>query len=261
MVNKIQGSLGLYTWQETEDGSFTLYSDYFQENCHSVAGAGAETLYNYVEGCQVINRLKQRGNIHIFEIGFATGLGLSTTLEAVSNQNIPDYFIQFTSCELDQKLTEFSLEKLQDQGLVMNYHWEEKENFFQGELSQNRGCFTVIIGDIRRELEKWKNSPHFKIVDAIYQDAFSPKRNPTLWTYQWFAQLKSIGHKETILSTYSSTKAVWKAMIKAGWKVEMVKGYGAKKLSTRAYLDPHFKVAPELEILLERSPMDALSDN
>ena len=49
-MKQFNGILGSYKVLRTSDGSETLWSEYFNENCHSLAGAKEETLYNSIEG-------------------------------------------------------------------------------------------------------------------------------------------------------------------------------------------------------------------
>lgn len=255
------GTLGTYKWELTEDGSYTLYSEYFDENCHSTAGAVAETVYNYILGTQVPQFLKAQEKVAIFEVGFGTGLGLKSTLDYIL-----DHFdkpqINFTSSELDRELTHHCLLELQQSGYIEEISWSEKDQLFHGSFNDrfhSNSKWLVLVGDIRKRIEYWRQTPFFEVVDCIYQDAFSPKRSPTLWTHQWFSQLAKIAKAETVMATYSSTKAVWKAMAQAGWAVEMVKGHGNKKISTRAYYDGRV-MEQEILNLMQRSPTPALSD-
>jgi tRNA U34 5-methylaminomethyl-2-thiouridine-forming methyltransferase MnmC len=254
----IDGTLGSYQWQETEDGSLTLFSTYFNEACHSHAGATEETLYNYIEGTEVTTRLKQyqskKEHFTIFEVGFGTGLGLKTTLEAVKDT----YNLHFISCELDRKLTEKRLQSLQLEGLLANFEWDDSKELFHAK-DHYGAQITILVGDIRKGLPRFiQQNPDLK-VNSIYQDAFSPKRNPLLWTKQWFALLGFIASEDCILSTYSSTKAMWKSLIETEWRVCEVKGYGQKKISTRAY-----RIGESSALVLEqcqRSPTPALCDS
>ncbi len=71
-------------------------------------------------------------------------------------------------------------------------------------------------------------------------------------------ELRKICQEEAILSTYSSTKAVWKGLMAAGFKVKAVEGYAKKKLSTRASL----KGKTDAQVLdwCERSPIEMFRD-
>ncbi len=260
---EFRGSLGSYKWERTEDGSYTLFSEYFNENCHSLSGAVEETLYNYILGTNIPQIIEKNSKVSIFEVGLGTALGLKITYDFISKHS-PENILNFTSCELDKELAHQSLLILQEEGIIDEINWSERHQFFSGRFAFDKlnesSSWLVIIGDIRNRLEAWIQSPYFQKVDCIYQDAFSPKRSPTLWTYQWFSQLTQIAHSNTVMSTYSSTKAVWKAMVKAGWSVEKVKGHGAKKISTRAFYDKREMSAEILE-LMRRSPIKALSDD
>ena len=254
MEKKFKGSLGNYRLEITEDGSVTIFSEFFNESCHSMAGARSETLYNYIEGCGLPSWTDSLEEKVIFELGFGTGLGLQSTLDFTQSlKNFPPYL--FVSTELDESFASYSLETI----FGKKFELENKDGlqFFRGTHPQ--GEFIVLIGDARETTVKWRESSLFRPVDAIYQDAFSPKRCPKLWTTQWFETLASISKDSTAMGTYSSTKAVWKAMIKAGWVVKTVQGHGQKKLSTRAYRVG--ETSEELLELMKRSPKEALDDS
>ena len=242
--------LGEYSWVETDDGTQTLYSHYFNEACHSTGGAYEETLFNYVHGCRILSLNKPQ--IRVFEVGFGTGLGFICTLDEIKKLSTPP-FLDFFSCELDGELVAFSLKKLR-----LDYIHEEIAGVQTITVKNDQYNLSVFIGDIRKNMPVLIANKILMNIDAIYQDAFSPKRNPTLWTFEWFKELYKIAHDDTILSTYSSTKAVWKALIAASWGVEYVSGFHLKKWSTRAY--PHGKTSQEVIELLKRSPMEMLRD-
>jgi tRNA U34 5-methylaminomethyl-2-thiouridine-forming methyltransferase MnmC len=217
------GSLGTYHWLKTEDGSQTLHSDYFDEACHSMAGGRLETLHNYIDGCAIAEKAKLHSPLIILEIGLGTGLGLSLTLESMANSQK----VHYISCELDHKLVLHTLNKLSATNL--NYL---NPNYLTCTIDHHQ--VTILIGDVREQLPKVLEL--LPSCHAIYQDAFSPKRNPNLWTRQWFELLKVVAAPDCILATYSSTKGVWKAMMEAGWCVQEIEGFGKKRLSTVAKL-------------------------
>lgn len=208
------GKLGTYKLIETADGHPTLFSSHFNEACHSLDGAKAETLYNFIEGCKLEYLCGKFKEINILEVGFGTGIGFKTTRDYFAKY-FPDHTFNFTSLELDPSLVEWS-----NLGLLKT----EK-----GYIGQN---LEVLIGDARVTLSKLK----FKNFHAIFQDPFSPKKNPRLWALEWFSEIKKHCHIEAVLSTYSASSSIRKALMEAGWIVEERAGFSSKRSSTRAYL-------------------------
>lgn len=235
-----------HQWVPTEDGSLTLYSEQFDENCHSTAGARNETQTHYLEGCEVEQLLSLHQTVHVLEVGFATGLGWEMT-KALAFE-YPHSTLHFVSLELDEDLIQWVLPhavKKVSKGVV----WYE--------LTEQNAKLTVIAGDARSSLPCWIQQFPERF-HAIYQDAFSPKKNPTLWTVEWFTLLGQLALPGCIMSTYSSSVSIRKSMVEAGWGVRGGKNFGPKKSSTRA----HWQKPSDDEIieLLKRSPTQSLKD-
>ncbi len=53
----------------------------------------------------------------------------------------------------------------------------------------------------------------------IFLDAFTPKKLPTLWSYEFLKQLYNLLNADGVLITYSSSAAVRAAMVEIGFKV------------------------------------------
>ncbi len=241
----MSSKLSNHEWVTTEDGSLTLFSKEFNEACHSTSGAKSETLLHYVKGCQIIERIQTQNPFVILEVGFGTGLGFELTRETLKESSHPWHFI---SLELDHELIKWWLQG-KTYKLYEDYIYEVKENEW---------TLTIIAGDARvslpKYLEKFPTTFH-----AIYQDAFSPKKNPTLWTREWFRLLKKYSSKDVILSTYSSSSSIRKSLIEEGWILKKGDKFGPKRSSTRAYLQGDSD--EEILLHLSRSPVEALSDS
>lgn len=229
----------------TEDGSYTLFSEQFQEACHSTSGAKSETILHYLNGCKVIERSERLSPFTILEVGFGLGIGFLTTLEKMPK----DRKWTFISLEIDRNLLDWFREEHPE----LNLKWEGNLLKGQGENFE----LIVIQGDARIELPKFLET-HPVSFHAIYQDAFSPKRNPVLWTTEWFELLKKYSHEEVILSTYSASTSIRKSLHVTGWGVQKGEKFGPKRTSTRAYLNQ--TTDPEILAQMERSPVAPLSD-
>lgn len=229
----------------TEDGSHTFFSEAFQEACHSTAGAKEETLLHYIHGCEIPMKAGEFSPLTIFEVGFGLGIGFLTTLEFLtSGKNC-----HFISMELDREL----LEWFKSTHPEFNLRWEG--NLLLGEIENFK--LTVIQGDGRIEVPRFfEHSP--QTIHAIYQDAFSPKKNPALWTKEWFELLKKHSHPDVILSTYSASNSIRKSLHETGWGVQKGEKFGPKRTSTRAVLNK--PTDPEILEVMGHSPVHAITD-
>jgi len=233
---EFKGSLGNYKIITTEDGSQTVYSGFYDENCHSTSGAWEETLYNYVEGTQLLDKLTKQDSVTVFEVGFGVGLGIYATLVAISNrysEQAQSYNrkIKFISTEIDR---DFALWALQDSEFAKKYNISKQDiRATQDQLCVNvQGVeLVILIGDARHTIKTLNESILF---DCIFQDPFSPRKNPSLWTEQWFRNLRSYSHRDTILSTYSAATRIRKTMAVAGFNIINRLGFGRKRSCTLA---------------------------
>jgi len=253
------GSLGQYKILKTKDKTYTLFSEAFNEACHSLDGAWDETLFNYLEGCRIPEKSKEMGQrpLSILEVGFGPGVGL---------QVVSDFYqkgpggisFYFTSLEIDRGLVEWSMKNwpsslppLEGSFLKMG-----ELSYFKGQCGL--GKVLILIGNARETLKMAHKLEMIPEVHAIFQDPFSPKRNPLLWTVEWFKELKEMSSKDVTLSTYSSSTSVRKSLQAAGWFMKNAPGFSSKRTSTRAFL----KGPSDQDVLdkLERAPINPLRD-
>ena len=252
------GKLGKYKIIETEDQTKTLWSEYFDEACHNLSGAYEETLHNYILGCHIPEQIDSKKEVHILDVGFGLGVGLRAFMDEIKKHDYKNPMnFSYVSMELDEDLFLWSIKNN-----FSEYAFIKKDNFYQGnfEISPSLSLhITIFIGDGRitiPEAYQYGRLPRFT---AIFQDAFSPKKNPVLWTTEWFGILKDISDTEVYMSTYSASVSVRKSMVKAGWKIFNKKGFGQKRTMTKARLIGETEEALAAE--LSRSPTLELHDN
>ena len=239
-----------YQWVTTEDGSQTLHSDLYGEACHSTSGAKTETLLHYLEGCEVTARIELFSAFEILEVGFGLGLGFLTTLEVLGT----DRSWHFVSMEIDPDLVKWFLDEYKSLPIIANAKWITPK-LVEGQYQNVK--LSIIVGDARVEVEPYLTQKSFRF-HAIFQDAFSPKRNPHLWTVEWFELLRQHSHEECILSTYSASSSIRKSLVESGWKITKGHKFGPKRSSTRARLTGTND--EDIIIHLERSPVGAIYD-
>ena len=248
-----KGRLGSYKIIQTEDNTQTVWSEYFNEACHNVSGAWEETFHNYIEGCELSSILEEHPTLHILDVGFGIGIGLKALAHFLKSiNNTSEHF--YTSIELDETLIEWTLQNtLPD--LALERKEDERGIRYEGSLEKIK--IVIFIGDGRLTLPH--NQSYLSPFNAIFQDAFSPKKNPALWSVEWFGLLKSASSPHVRLATYSSSISIRKSLIKAGWFIHSARGFGMKRQMTKANL---MKETPiELLDQLNKSPILEITDN
>jgi tRNA U34 5-methylaminomethyl-2-thiouridine-forming methyltransferase MnmC len=265
---EFKGQLGSYRTVLTKDNSFTLWSEKFDENCHSLEGAIRETEHNFIEGCNLLEEIPKNDSTHfcILEVGFGTGCGTQTTInwwmEKLSKKEKGTQVLQFISTEIDEglflwsqdegplkslrKKWEIEFKKIEEEG---HYYWLARHSDFE---------IYILIGNARETVPNaFRTFLPYK-PGAIFQDAFSPKKNPILWTLEWFQDLRKISSPKVKMSTYSASVSVRKAMVEAGWIISNSKGLGQKKSMTKASLIG--KIEEALFTLLQKTKVRPLTD-
>ena len=161
-----------HQWVETADGSFTLFSENFQEACHSTSGARAETFLHYIQGCQIKEKLNSQNQLSILEVGFGLGIGFLTTYDVLQKTQKPWSFL---SLEIDEKLLEWFRLENQTHPFLKNLKWSENKSYKILEAKNEIIHLQILCGDARKTLPAF-TQVHQKKWNAIYQDAFSPKK-------------------------------------------------------------------------------------
>ena len=234
------GDLGRYLPVTTADGSLTFHSEHFRETFHSRDGAEGETRYNFAEGCEIASRARRLPPV-ILEVGLGMGRGYPATLEALG----ADYRggMTFVSVEIDNALIDRCRQSVLPEWAETFPIYRDLEKFgekefFWWEAERQGRRLLVLPGNAVHTLPQAQKRKLTPPLNAIYQDAFSPRKNPELWTPEWFALLKSLSSPEVILSTYSASPSVRNALTEAGFAVEERKGFGRKRACFRARANP-----------------------
>lgn len=259
-MNNFKGSLGEYKIIQTEDNSITIWSEFFDENCHNLSGAYEETVHNYIEGTHLKEQITN-SEINVFDVGFGLGVGLEAFIDFLRNSPIlPSTFVNYISIELDEDFCLWTLKERFPQILL-----KQKNNLLKGEFliknidqQEIKLGIAIYIGDGRKTILEASTQNELPRFTSIFQDAFSPKKNPALWTTEWFELLKKNSNENVYMSTYSSATYVRKAMVEAGWHIFNSPGFGQKKTMTVANLKGPSD--PRAMELVERSKALALRD-
>lgn len=230
---EFKGKLGQYKIIETEDKTKTVWSEFFDENCHNISGAHDETLHNYIHGCNIPEQINSQQILHVLDVGFGVGIGLRTLIDYLKENEIHSTSLLYTSIELDEDLFLWAIsENLKEYTFVKtNNYYEAILLIHQKELKAK-----IFIGDGRVTLREAHLKGEIIPFSAIFQDAFSPKKNPILWSVEWFRDLHAMSREDVYMSTYSSAIGIRKSMLEARWEVFNSPGFGKKRTMTIARL-------------------------
>lgn len=226
----------------TEDGSHTLYVPEIGECYHSAHGAVQESIHIFIDaGLRMFlaagkpdrfcapacaeagsGTLKGKNMIKVLEIGFGTGLNAFLTLSEAEKRKMG---IHYTSLELyplaaDEALRLNYPEMLRaDRRLFEKIHvspWEEDADITP--------YFTLR----KMKVDFTAYEPR-EMFDVVYFDAFSPEKQPELWTEGGFEKIYVCSGGGAVLTTYCAKGAVRRALQSAGFVVERLPGPPGKR--------------------------------
>ncbi len=221
----------IFTPTITDDGSYTFFSDEFEELFHSHSGAKQEAQYKFIEPCQIKEKTTIKNTIKILDICYGLGYNTATCLETIWAIN-PNINIELFALENDinvplqaidaNLLNNFSQSVIEVLTILANHHQIETKTF-QGQL---------LLGDARQTIQTVINQ-NFQ-ADAIFLDPFSPPKCPQLWTVEFIKLVSQCLAKGGYLATYSCAASVRTALQLTGLKIGATRSIGRRSPSTIA---------------------------
>lgn len=213
----------LISVEVTGDGSPTLYRSDIDEHYHSTHGALAESRHVFID-CGLLYRasLTPERPLKVFEIGFGTGL--NALLTAITG--IPVHYTTIEKYPLDTELKALTAyPAIADNKLFENIHsaaWNKPA------IITPTFMLTKIHGDMTSKSIADK-------FDVIFLDAFSPEKQPELWTEDMLSVYASLLNRQGVLTTYCAKGRIRRAFQSLGMKVERLDGPpGGKREILRA---------------------------
>ncbi len=210
-----------YEKRVSADGSETLYSKEYGECYHSVKdGAFREALYKHVK--PAFSFIK-KPHLRILDICFGLGINTLTTLYYLERQSQVKSVEIFTP-ELDEQLLA-SLKGLRYPPQLEKYLPILDRLIKDKVFKSDNVSIELFIGDAREYVKG------LKVIDVVYQDAFSPKKNPELWTVEYFEDIAKILTHEGVITTYSVATPVRLALYEVGLRVYEMQPEHVRKIT------------------------------
>ncbi|MDJ0534795.1 MAG: MnmC family methyltransferase [Xenococcaceae cyanobacterium MO_207.B15] len=224
------------TPQLTQDGSYTFFSEEFQEAFHSYHGAKQEAEIKFIKPTQIRDLASKSNSIRILDICYGLSYNSAAALDAIWDVNYSCY-IELVGLEITAAVPQ--------QAVANNLLslWKPPVPQLLSELATNHQVTTslfqgnLLLGDARETIQQlcqkeWQ-------ADAIFLDPFSPPKCPQLWTVEFIAKVAQCLKPTGKLATYSCAAAVRTALSLAGLKFGSTRGLGRKSPGTVASFKEH----------------------
>ncbi len=209
------------------------------ETFHPIAGPETEAEMLYVHQLDLVARASSAGaeqrEFVIWDVGLGAGGNICTVLRALTGCGARLRVVSF-----DRTLDplEFALSQAKNlpflngfesllQALRMHHLVTLDRSAWQGQWDLHLGDFPELVA---------RSNLPLPAPDAILFDAFSPKKNPAMWTRSMFEALRTrlAGDRPATLATYSRATLVRTALLLAGWYVGRGKAIAGKEETTMA---------------------------
>lgn len=213
----------IFTPQLTADGSFTFFSEEFDESFHSIYGAKTEAIFKFVESCQLSHK-SHKSVLRLLDVCYGLGYNTAAAL-AVIWANNPNCYVELVALELNPIVPQNAIahDLLNTYPQPIPQLLELLATNFQVKTDKLKA--QLYIGDARTTVQQL--SQNF-LADAIFLDPFSPPNCPQLWTVEFLQQLTNCCAEDGRIATYSCAAAVRSALIAVGFKIGKTKQLGGR---------------------------------
>jgi len=210
--------MGMYKVITTKDGSNTIYNQELDEHYHSINGAVQESRHVFINaGFKAI----RKPEFSVLEVGFGTGLNALLSLKECVHL---EKKIQYTAIELFPLSLEY-VEKLNYNDII-----GEAESLHKMHSCEWNSWVAINDQFLLKKLKADLKMIHLPDrYDLIYFDAFSPQKQPELWSADIFEKIASACNEAAVFTTYSAKGSVRRALQKAGFVVERIPGPCGKR--------------------------------
>lgn len=213
----------------TEDGSKTLFSSVFNETYHSTHGAVQESTYVFIDNG--IDRLRDRTELHVFEVGFGSGLNtlLSILYAHEHRKSIVYHSIEAFPISMEEA-TELEFQKIVSQN---EFRELPKRIHIQ---KWNKEIVITEFFTLMKIFERIQDFPiNVEYYDCILFDAFSPSTQGEMWTIDILGRMYNALNSGGLFVTYCAQGQVKRDLKKVGFEVQNVPGPPGKREMTLAW--------------------------
>lgn len=213
---------------ETADGSLTLRHPEHAETYHSSAGAETEARELYIVRSGIESAFLAGRPLQVLDVGLGLAYNAMATFDA------------WAACPGSGPLSVFSLEHNPQLILALtegrarwtsNWNGERKALISllrrqdalwvaEAQHPKSRAVlrWSILTGDAFDTISLCPGDLNF-----VWQDPFSPEKNPDMWGERWFSVLRNHCRKDAVIMSYSVARSVRDALEAGGWQCERIK--------------------------------------
>lgn len=216
---------------ELERDPLRLVSRDFGDIYFSVEDGLAETDLVFIEGNDLIARMKAEKHLVVAETGFGTGLNFLALLRHWKRlgEDAPDlHFISTEIAPLPHALIRDVLSAIPEIAADVEMlvealppHWpgRHRRHFFGGKVTLD-----LLYGDSVMML----NRSQF-YADAWFLDGFAPAKNPEMWQEALYEAMAAHSRVGASVASFTAAGDVRRGLEAAGFEIERLSGFGHKR--------------------------------
>jgi hypothetical protein len=227
-----------YELVQLKNGAFSIRSTAENETFHPVMGPAAEAEALYIRQLRLIDRLRATdGSFVVWDVGLGAAANPLTFIAAAAEVAKEVRLISF---DHTIEPLRFALGRANRLGYLAPFQAEMTELVANGKVrftmpSGLRVHWELQLGDFPSLLQSQTMAalpkPH-----AIFYDAFSPQKNPAMWTLDVFSRLFRLisPERSCAMPTYSRSTMLRVTLLLAGFYVGVGHATGEKEETTIA---------------------------
>jgi tRNA U34 5-methylaminomethyl-2-thiouridine-forming methyltransferase MnmC len=217
------------------NGTFSIHSLAERETFHPVVGPVAEAQALYIAQLRLRQRLQaHEGEFVIWDVGLGAGGNVLAVFRATADLACP---LRVVSFDRTTDALRFALEHAAELGYVEPYRGPAEDVVKHGRADFRNGAQSVRwelqLGDFPAFLRRAPSAP---APHTILFDAFSPAKNPAMWSAPFFADLFRWldPRRPCAMPTYSRSTMMRVTLLLAGFFVGIGRATGEKEETTLA---------------------------
>lgn len=210
----------------TGDGTSTLFLEEYDQAMHSDSGAYEESLLKHIYPSGVLDL--NCDIINVLDVGFGLGYNVLALIHEFRLRKKKNK-LNIASLEKEKNLLQF-MERIRFHDERDDIYRFIKKAYADGETEADGISVKIFFGDGRDYIRGMKGYRF----DAVFQDPFSPSKNPEMWSVEYFSLIRELMADEAVLTTYSSADQIRMALMEAGFYIGAGPSVGKKREGTVA---------------------------